>query len=82
MTTNGKEEIERIVLRACEDIEDQVEIFLDEGVWRESVVHLTDEMGATMGEHVQIMSLVDTLISAALAKSLMERVAQNTEEKL
>jgi hypothetical protein len=79
---DAKREIERIVARAAEDIDDQVEIFLDEGVWRETVVNLTDAMGATMGEHVEIMALVDTLISTALAKSLMERVAQNTEEKL
>jgi hypothetical protein len=79
---DAKREIERIVVRACEDITDTVEIFLDEGQWRYAVENLTDAMGSTSSEHAEIMGLVDTLLSAALAKTLMERVSQNTEERM
>lgn len=77
-----RNEADKIIEDASDLIIGQIEVYLDEGDWRNAVFQLTDRLGASAQDHAEILGWIDILISQAVAKALMERTAQAAEERL
>ena len=78
---NVRQEADKIIEEASEEILGMIETELDEGDWRDAAFELTSRLGATPQEHAEVMGWIDILLSQAIAKAMLERVTQEVTER-